>query len=151
MNYASHSYAASLNFFCELGADTMKVVVKYRPWRRQNLSPWRLCWRKIHSCRDHGEGSSIVVDTENFNCSWPSPRGNELSQILKMVSQTLIFFDRSQKNWRNSWSVFKISYTWNATVSVELPLYKWQITKIVENDLQYLRMVYVTCLIRSQE
>ncbi len=29
--------------------------------------------------------------TENLNCPRPSPRGNELSQILKMVSQTLIF------------------------------------------------------------
>ncbi len=33
----------------------------------------------------------MVVDTENLNCPRPSPRGNELSQILKMVSQTFIF------------------------------------------------------------
>ncbi len=33
----------------------------------------------------------MVVDTENLNCPRPSPRGNELKQILKMVSQTLIF------------------------------------------------------------
>ncbi len=31
------------------------------------------------------------MDTENLNCPRPSPRGNELSQILKMVSQTLVF------------------------------------------------------------
>ncbi len=31
------------------------------------------------------------MDTENLNCPRPSTRGNELSQILKMVSQTLIF------------------------------------------------------------
>ncbi len=31
------------------------------------------------------------MDTENLNCPRPSPMGNELSQILKMVSQTLIF------------------------------------------------------------
>ncbi len=31
------------------------------------------------------------MDTENLNCSRPSPRANELSQILKMVSRTLIF------------------------------------------------------------
>ncbi len=49
-------------------------------------------------CGDHGEGSTIVLDTENLNCPRPSPRSNELSQILKMVSQTLIFFDPSQKN-----------------------------------------------------
>ncbi len=29
--------------------------------------------------------------TENLNCPRPSPRGDELSQILQMVSQTLIF------------------------------------------------------------
>ncbi len=32
------------------------------------------------------------MDTENLNCLRPSPSGNELRQILKMVSQTLIFF-----------------------------------------------------------
>ncbi len=31
------------------------------------------------------------MDTENLNFPRPSPRGNELSQILKMVSQALIF------------------------------------------------------------
>ncbi len=31
------------------------------------------------------------MDTENLNCPRPSPKGNELSQILKMVSQTLVF------------------------------------------------------------
>ncbi len=31
------------------------------------------------------------MDTENLNRPRPSPRGNELSQILKMASQTLIF------------------------------------------------------------
>ncbi len=31
------------------------------------------------------------MDTENLNCPRPSPRANELGQILKMVSQTLIF------------------------------------------------------------
>ncbi len=31
------------------------------------------------------------MDTETLNCPRPSPRGNELSQILKMVSQTIIF------------------------------------------------------------
>ncbi len=31
------------------------------------------------------------MDTENLNCPRPSPKGNELSQILKMVFQTLIF------------------------------------------------------------
>ncbi len=31
------------------------------------------------------------MDTENLNGSRPSPRGNELSQILKMMSQTHIF------------------------------------------------------------
>ncbi len=82
---------------------------------KANLSPWRLWWRKIHNRRDHGEGSSIVVDTENLNCPRPSPRGNELRQTH--------IFDPSQKHWRNSWSIFKISYTWNATVSVELPIY----------------------------
>ncbi len=41
-----------------------------------------------------------------------------------MVSRTLIFLiDPNQKNWRNSWSIFKISYTRNATVSVELSIY----------------------------
>ncbi len=52
MNYASHSYAVSLNFFCELCVDTMKVVVKYRPWRRQ-----------IYCCGGYNEGKSIVVET----------------------------------------------------------------------------------------
>ncbi len=47
--------------------------------------------KENHSCGDHGEGSSIVVDTENLNCPRTSLRGNKLSQILKMVSQTLIF------------------------------------------------------------
>ncbi len=32
-----------------------------------------------------------MVDTENLNCPRPSPRGKELSQILKMVFQILIF------------------------------------------------------------
>ncbi len=31
------------------------------------------------------------MDTENLNCPRLSYRGNKLSQILKMVSQTLIF------------------------------------------------------------
>ncbi len=31
------------------------------------------------------------MDTENLNCPRPSPREYELRQILKMVSQTLIF------------------------------------------------------------
>ncbi len=30
------------------------------------------------------------MDTENLNCPRPSPRGNELTQILKMVSKTHI-------------------------------------------------------------
>ncbi len=29
------------------------------------------------------------METENLNCPRTSPKGNELSQILKMVSQTL--------------------------------------------------------------
>ncbi len=32
----------------------------------------------------------MVVDTENLNFPTPSSGGDELSQILKMVSQTLI-------------------------------------------------------------
>ncbi len=31
------------------------------------------------------------MDAENLNCPRPSPRGSELSQILKMLPQTLIF------------------------------------------------------------
>ncbi len=31
------------------------------------------------------------MDTENLNCPRPTPGVNELSQILKMVSRTLIF------------------------------------------------------------
>ncbi len=46
---------------------------------------------------DHGEGSSIVVDTEKLNFPRPSPRSDELSQILKMVSQTLIFLMEVKK------------------------------------------------------
>ncbi len=33
----------------------------------------------------------MVADIENLDCPRPSPRGNELSQMLKMVSETLIF------------------------------------------------------------
>ncbi len=51
MNYR-HSYAVSLNFFYELGVDTMKVVVKQRPWRRQ-----------IYRHGGYNEGKSIVVET----------------------------------------------------------------------------------------
>ncbi len=39
----------------------------------------------------------VPLYSENLNCSRPSPRGNELSQILKMVSQTLIFLIRVKK------------------------------------------------------
>ncbi len=38
-------------------------------------------------------------------------------------------FDPSQKNWRNSRSIFKFSYTWNATVSVELPIYTQRLNR----------------------
>ncbi len=59
---------------------------------------WGLSPKMALSCGDHSEGSSIVVDTENLNCPRPSPQGNELSQILKMVSQTLIFLIPVKKN-----------------------------------------------------
>ncbi len=32
-----------------------------------------------------------------------------------------LYFWSQSKNWRNSWLIFKISNTWNATVSIELP------------------------------
>ncbi len=52
MKYVCHSYAVSLNFFCELAVDTMKDVVKQRSWRRQ-----------IYRRGGYDEGKSIVVET----------------------------------------------------------------------------------------
>ncbi len=138
---------------------------------KENLSPLRLRWRKIHSYGDHGEGSSIVVDTENLNCPRPSTQGPLTDPNTESgVSDTYIF-DPSQKNWRNSWSIFKISYTWNATVSVELRTYielsvsrliadyHWKPTKSDEklalNFTMYLltlhtRVSFVIWLVRSR-
>ncbi len=82
---------SELEFLLWIGCRYDESCSKIETMAKVNLSPWRLWWRKIYSCGAHGEGSSIVVDTENFNCPRLSPRGNELSHILKMVSQTLIF------------------------------------------------------------
>ncbi len=59
---------------------------------------------------------SVTSTFRNIVGQWTEPN-NENG-----VSDTYIF-DSSQKNWRNPWSILKISYTWNTTVSVELPSY----------------------------
>ncbi len=84
-------FCSELEFLLWIGYRYNERGSQIETMAKANLLLWRLSWRKIHSCGDHGEGSSIVVDTENLNCPRPSPRANELSQILKMVSQTLIF------------------------------------------------------------
>ncbi len=106
---------------------------------KTKVSPWRLWWRKIHSWGDHGERSSIVVDTENLNCPRLSLGSMNWAKYWKWCLKHLYFWSQS-KNWRNSCSIFKISYTWNATVSVELPISNW--IEIVERATEFYRMLY---------